>query len=155
MIVAGIGCRSGERAENIIDALLQATHLHGVALTDISALASGEIKAHEPAIRQVADSLDIPLIIVSTARMKAVSGRTISHSEQSIRHTGLPSLSEAAALAAAGDSLQLAGPRIVHCGVTVALAISQVRKPETAGPATLKTMRCDGQPSCPSDSGDD
>jgi cobalt-precorrin 5A hydrolase len=51
-----------------------------------------------------------------------MSLRTLSHSEASLSAAGTPSVSEAAALAAAGEGARLAGPRIAVGPVTCAIA---------------------------------
>ncbi|MGC4023883.1 MAG: cobalamin biosynthesis protein [Mesorhizobium sp.] len=57
--------------------------------------------------------------------LRSVSARCLTHSQKSIDVTGAASLSEAAALAVAGDSARLLGPRFVQDGVTCALAKSE------------------------------
>jgi cobalt-precorrin 5A hydrolase len=54
--------------------------------------------------------------------LNEMSDRTLSHSDASLSLAGTPSVSEAAALAAAGDGARLAGPRIVVGPVTCAIA---------------------------------
>lgn len=127
MIVAGLGCRRGETAENVIDALLASTRTHGLSLTAITALATGSLKADEPAIRRAATSLGIPLTILSRGELEAAAPRVLTSSDQSLRHTGLPSLCETAALAAAGTEAALVGPRFIHGGITVALAATSAK----------------------------
>jgi cobalt-precorrin 5A hydrolase len=54
----------------------------------------------------------------------SAAASTLTHSELSQTLAGTPSVSEAAALAAAGEGARLCGPRIVVGPVTCALAIS-------------------------------
>ena len=63
------------------------------------------------------------MLTVTEAALKEMEERTLSQSAQSLAVTGTPSVSEAAALAAAGEGSRLLGPRIVVGNVTCALAI--------------------------------
>ena len=122
MIVAGIGCRKGSTDGALHSALSAALSQHGLSLADVSALATGGMKAREEAILAAATRLGIPLTSVEDPALRAVADRCLTRSAFSLEHSGLPSLSEAAAIAAAGDNAQLLGPRLVLNGVTCALA---------------------------------
>lgn len=127
MIVAGIGCRKGSSATAVLDAISHALTLHGLQPEALDRLASGEIKRDEPGIQTAARDLSLPLDIVNDDALGAVKHRCLTHSPKSIEATNAPSLSEAAALAAAGQSAELLGPRIARHGVTCALARSEGR----------------------------
>jgi hypothetical protein len=60
----------------------------------------------------------------SSRKNDGTSAGTLTHSELSQALAGVPSVSEAAALGAAGDGARLLGPRTVAGPVTCALAIS-------------------------------
>ena len=60
--------------------------------------------------------------MVSQAELRAANDRTETRSERVLALTGVPSVAEAAALAAAGPSARLIGPRIVMGAATCALA---------------------------------
>lgn len=124
MIVAGLGSRAGVRAEDILAAVRTAAAHHGVPVERIGRLATGERKAGEPAFAEAALKLGIPLEIVGEAALAGAAGRTLTRWGPSRAATGLPSLSEAAALAAAGGGAALLGPRIALGSVTCALARS-------------------------------
>lgn len=124
MIVAGLGSRADVRADDILAALRAAAVHHGVPLGRIGRLATGERKAAQPAFAEAALALGVPLEIVGEAVLAAAAERTLTRSGSSLAATGLPSLSETAALAAAGDGSALLGPRIAHGPVTCALARS-------------------------------
>jgi cobalt-precorrin 5A hydrolase len=64
------------------------------------------------------------LIIVEDEALEAAASRTLTRTDASGPAAGSPSVSEAAALAAAGVAARLAGPRIVLGPVTCAIAIS-------------------------------
>ena len=127
MIVAGLGSRADVRAEDILAAVRAAAARYGVPLGRIGRLATGERKSSQPAFAEAALKLGIPLEIMGEAALADVAGRTLTRSGHSQALTGLPSLSEAAALAAAGEGSALLGPRIALGPVTCALAQSRGR----------------------------
>ncbi|PBB32097.1 cobalamin biosynthesis protein [Mesorhizobium sp. WSM3868] len=123
MMVAGIGCRKGVMARDVRAAIETALEAHGLAVTALSALATGEMKRDEQAIFLAGRDLDLPVLVVSDDALQTVSSGTISQSEWSRAHAGTPSVSEASALAAAGKEAKLLGPRTVLGPVTCAIAL--------------------------------
>ncbi|AZO23039.1 MULTISPECIES: cobalamin biosynthesis protein [unclassified Mesorhizobium] len=123
MMVAGIGSRKGVTARDVRAAIETALEAHGLAMTALSALATGEVKREEEAIFLAGRDLDLPVIVVTDDALQAASGGTVSHSELSETHAGTPSVSEASALAAAGKDAKLLGPRTVLGPVTCAIAL--------------------------------
>ena len=116
MIVAGFGCRSAiTRAE--AEAALQAA-AEGQA---VAVLATSRQRAGEAGLQDLAAALGLPLLAVDDAALKAAAPRCLTHSPRSLAATGLPSLAEAAALAAAGPGSVLLGPRVAIGPVTCAL----------------------------------
>jgi len=122
VIVAGLGSRADVRAEDILAAVEAAAAQHGIPVARIDRLSTGERKAAAPAFAEAALRLGIPLQIVAEAALAQAADRTLTRSGHSVAATGLSSLSEAAALAAAGDSAALLGPRLAIGPVTCALA---------------------------------
>ncbi|MCJ8518766.1 cobalt-precorrin 5A hydrolase [Pseudorhizobium tarimense] len=125
MIVAGLGCRKGTSADGLAAALRQACEQAGLDLSAIDALATGIIKEFEPGMIDLRDRLAVPLRIIDDEALKAVEGLTQTVSRHSLAQTSSPSLSEAAALAAAGADAQLIVARVVAEGATCALAQSE------------------------------
>lgn len=115
MIVAGIGFRRGAP----IAALRAALHL---CARPAEALATAAHKAEAPQIAQLAAELGLPLIPVLQEALTAQI--TLTRSPGQIARFATGSLSEAAALAAAGPGARLLGPRLISpCGMaTAALA---------------------------------
>ncbi|MBZ9732435.1 cobalamin biosynthesis protein [Mesorhizobium sp. CA18] len=124
MMVAGIGSRKGVTAGDVRAAIETALEAHGLTMTALSALATGEIKRDEPAIFLAGRDLDLPVLVISDAALQSVSSGTVSRSDPSQAQAGTPSVSEDSALAAAGKGAKLLGPRIVLGPVTCAIAIS-------------------------------
>jgi cobalt-precorrin 5A hydrolase len=124
MIIAGIGSRKGVSVEDVLAAIETAVEAHGLAMSALSALATATLKQDEEAIPAAGRALSVPVIIVDDATLQAASAGTLSKSDLSQALAGTPSVSEASALAAAGEGAKLLGPRIVVGPVTCALAIS-------------------------------
>ena len=122
-IVAGVGCRKDSPAETILRVLAEALEATGLERQTPDMLATGGIKADEAGIIEAAKKLGIPLVVVEQAALAAATPRTLTVSEMSLAHAGTPSLCEAAALAAAGETAMLAAPRYVRDGVTCAIAV--------------------------------
>ena len=122
MIVAGIGSRKGVSAAEVMAAVEAALKEHGLTPPALSLLATARMKQEEAGIIAAGGALNVPVILVDGEVLKEMSLRTLSHSEASLSLTGTPSVSEAAALAAAGEGARLAGPRIAVGPVTCAIA---------------------------------
>lgn len=119
--VAGIGCRKGAPSDAIVAAVRAAERAFGMT---VDYLATAPLKADEAGLVAAAKSLSLSLEIVAQERLEAVAAETITFSQASLDHAGSPSVSEAAALAAAGASARLVAPRLVVGHVTVAIATS-------------------------------
>jgi len=117
--VAGIGCRRGTGSDAIIAALRAAEHALGMMA---ECLATAPLKANEAGLVEAAKSLSLSLEIVSQERLEAVASKIMTFSQASLDHAGSPSVSEAAALAAAGENARLVAPRFMVGDVTVAIA---------------------------------
>lgn len=124
MIVAGIGCRRGVAAEAVVTAVHAALTAQGIGIASVDALATVAHKENEYGIRDAARVLAVDLIVVDDISAREASARALTVSERSAETTGLASVSEAAALAAAGSNSRLLAPRLVSGAVTCALAIS-------------------------------
>ncbi|MBA4776948.1 MULTISPECIES: cobalamin biosynthesis protein [Agrobacterium] len=117
--VAGIGCRRGTGPAAVIAAVRAAERAFDVTA---ECLATAPLKAGEAGLLEAAKSLSLSLEIVSQERLEAVASKTMTFSQASLDHAGSPSVSEAAALAAAGENARLVAPRLVVDDVTVAIA---------------------------------
>jgi cobalt-precorrin 5A hydrolase len=122
MIVAGVGCRRGAAAQDVETALCAALACAGLAATDLKAIATGAAKQGEPGIEAVAAKLGVRLMLISEGELKAAGKRATTQSDRVLALIGLPSLAEAAALAAAGPSARLIVSRLIVGAATCALA---------------------------------
>lgn len=121
MIVAGVGCKKDVSATPIVALVRAAMERHGHSIAELGLLATGEIKRSEPGIVEAAGLLGVPLLIVDDNRLQAAASRCLTSSKTSQIATGLPSLSEACAIVAAGPGGRLLGPRLTGYGVTCAI----------------------------------
>jgi cobalt-precorrin 5A hydrolase len=122
MIVAGIGCRKGATQVEIDAAIDDALSQAKQARTSLRLIATSDGKANEPGIIAAAEARGVPLVRVTPADLEAAGSRTQSSSPRVKEMFGVPSVAEAAALAAGGPKVKLILPRIAIGPVTCALA---------------------------------
>jgi cobalt-precorrin 5A hydrolase len=122
MIAAGIGCRRGASAPDIEAAIRAALARANIAADALDVIATIEAKSAEAGIWAAAEKLGVSVVIVPQPELAAAGDRVESHSERVLALTGLGSVAEAAALAAAGPSAKLISARLVMGLATCALA---------------------------------
>lgn len=105
MIVAGVGCRAGASAREIEAAIAAALDGARVPAGALGLIATSFAKAHEPGIAAAAAGRGVKFVVVPQAELEAAASRAVTRSERVLALTGVPSVSEAAALAAAGKSV--------------------------------------------------
>ena len=125
MIVAGVGCRRGAPASDIEAAIRAALLRANIAARSLDSIATIAAKNAEVGIQAAARQFGVPVVLVSDADLQAAEPRTKTRSERVREITGVSSVAEAAALAAAGPSARLIGSRLVIGAATCALAISE------------------------------
>ena len=123
MIVAGIGCRKGVATEAVLAAIEHALSHHRLAVANLDALATAPLKRDEPGLQAAAFHLGLNLVVVTQKALSGVEAGTLTRSRISLDHAGSRSVSEAAALAAAGQGSRLLGPRLATGPVTCAIAV--------------------------------
>ncbi|MER6914925.1 cobalamin biosynthesis protein [Streptomyces sp. NPDC000594] len=102
-LVVGVGAARGAAADEIVGLVVAALATAGLSPLSIAALATVEAKADEPGIVAAARRLAAPLVVHPAGRLAAVP---VPHpSAHALRHTGTPSVAEAAALAGGGELL--------------------------------------------------
>jgi len=124
MIVAGIGCRRGAPATAITAVIAAALERAGLAPDALGAIAAPAAKWHEPGIAAAASALGLRLVLVPQRELEAAGSRTATRSQRVLALTGVPSIAEAAALAAGGPAARLVVARIAVGPATCALASS-------------------------------
>jgi cobalt-precorrin 5A hydrolase len=131
VIVAGVGCRRGAAAAEIGAAISAALERCGLAAEALTLIATSTAKGAEPGIQGAASALGVPMVLVEQRALEDAGERTATKSQRVLLRTGVPSLAEAAALAAAGPAARLIAQRVAVGGATCALAQS----PQLAGSA--------------------
>jgi len=124
MIVAGIGCRAGASAQDIEAAIRAALSQAGLEGNALGLIATSPAKATEAGIAVAANLRGLKLAVVAQADFESAGAQTATRSERVLAVAGVPSVSEAAALAAAGPGARLLAPRVAVGPATCALAIT-------------------------------
>ena len=119
-VVVGVGCRRGTAAETIVAAIREAIVLAGCELAQVRLLASADVKADEPGLRDAARQLALPLRFIPAEEIRHTI-RAFEHSEFVQEKVDLPAVAEPAALLA-GRRTRLILPKQILYGVTVAVA---------------------------------
>jgi len=127
MIVAGIGCRKGAAAADISAAIADALARANLTTEALDLIAAPEFKSGERGIAAAAAALGVPLVLLAEADLQAAGARTQSRSERVLALMGVPSVAEAAALAAGGPAARLIVPRMTVGAATCAVAASGER----------------------------
>ena len=104
-ITVGLGCDRGTPLATLQQALDEALALAGACVGDVAAAASIDLKADEPGLLALAARHGWPMTFYTPAQLAAVP--VPNPSETVRRHTGSPSVSEAAALLAASAARQV------------------------------------------------
>lgn len=102
-IALGLGCDRGTPAATIACCIDQALARCGATTADVWAVASIDLKADEAGLREVVEQAGWPCLFYPAAALAAVE--VPNPSETVRKYTGTPSVSEAAALLAAGAAL--------------------------------------------------
>jgi len=122
MIVAGIGCRKGVTAQEIDAAIDAALEAASYGADRLSAIATSDGKGSEAGIIEAAAGRGVQLVLVKPGDLEAAGPRTQSSSPRVQALFGIPSVAEAAALAACGAEATLVVPRLVVGAATCAIA---------------------------------
>ncbi len=130
MIVAGIGCRRGAAAADVERVIRGALARAGIAAASLDAIATLAAKQDEAGVKAAAAKMGLKVIAVSDAEIRSASDRVNTRSDRVLALMGVPSVAEAAALAAAGPASRLIGTRLVLGSATCALASSAHETPE-------------------------
>ena len=125
MIFAGIGCRKGAGGAAVEAAIVAALCACGVGVDKLTAVATSSSKGDEDGIKAAAAALGVPFITMAQSELEAAGGRIVTKSQRVLALTGVGSVAEAAALAAAGSGARLLAQRVVVGTVTCALAQSE------------------------------
>ena len=119
-LVVGIGCRRGVSAEQVLAAIDTALADQGRRRSEVYTLATIDLKAREPGIRQAAKELGVPVRVIPRTRIRSLQDCLREHTfAETI--TGVAAVCIPAAVMASPHS-ELLGSKTTQNGVTVALA---------------------------------
>lgn len=133
LIAAGVGCRSGCPADEIVELVGRAMERAGLPMTRLSGLFAPAFKHGETGVGEAARRLGVPLVLIPEPMMKAAEPRVVTVSERVIALKGLASIAETAALAGAGPTSLLLQPRIASRNATCAIAATGQEAAEPVG----------------------
>jgi cobalt-precorrin 5A hydrolase/precorrin-3B C17-methyltransferase len=94
VLALGVGCERGAAADELLELVETALARHGLARHAIACLASIELKAGEPAIQALAQTLGVPLRLFTAAELEAQTGRLAHPSEVVFAATGCHGVAE-------------------------------------------------------------
>lgn len=127
MIVAGVGFRSAASADEIEQVVRMALSAFDISADRLDMLATEAAKAAASAFVEAARRLGVSRRGCSLAALDGVRDLVLTRSERVTEARGVPSISEASALVAAGANARLLGARIATARATCALAIGDGR----------------------------
>lgn len=127
VLVLGVGCERGVAFEEMRARVTATLASHGLAPGAVALIASIDLKADEPAIQEVAESLGVPARFFSAAELLAQTERLHAPSEAVFRAVGCYGVAEGAALAAVGAEGSLVVPK--ESGERVTCAVARAADP--------------------------
>jgi len=119
-LVVGMGCRRGVPVAELRAALEETLVTAGLALAGVAALATVDLKADEPGLRELAAELNIPLQSIAREQLAALDAGEFSPSAAQEK-LDLPGVAEPCARLAAGGDLLVPKRRFERCTVAIAL----------------------------------
>ncbi|MHC1791324.1 cobalt-precorrin 5A hydrolase [Solidesulfovibrio sp.] len=122
VLAAGVGCRRGAPAGDIVALVTRVCAERGLALASLSALASIEAKRDEAGLLEAARTLGLDLIFY---RPDQLAGVSVPHPSAMVaKHMGVESVCEAAAILASGGG-RLVAPKTRSTVSTTAIALAR------------------------------
>ncbi len=125
VLVVGIGCRRGAPMAELRAALDQTLADADLAPESVGALATVDVKADEPGLRELAAALGVPLRIIPRDRLAALDPATFTPSAAR-SHLDVPGVAEPCAIVVSGGELLVPKRAFARCTVAVALASSGI-----------------------------
>ncbi len=122
VLVAGMGCHRHTPAAEILHFIEAVFRQERLALSSLKALATIDRKKDEPGLREAARVLGIEFLWFTTSELQAIP---VPHPSPRVhRHLGVESVSEAAALKAAGPRGVLLVPKRKAANATLAVVLA-------------------------------
>ena len=123
-LAIGIGCERGASTEEVHALVLQSLVSATLSPLSVAGVFSIALKAAEPAIHNVAESLGVPARFFTSDELLAETARLTERPDIVFRETGCWGVAEGAALAAAGADAVLVVPKRRSARATCAIARS-------------------------------
>ena len=117
---AGIGCRRGARAEEIMNLIGLALEQLEFAPPSLASIASVDIKQYEPGLIDVAQTLELPLKFFSAKELDDLQPAAPSAKAHGV--PGLDGVCEPAAMLAAGENARLRLATLAQKNIAIAIA---------------------------------
>ncbi len=117
--IAGFGFRNGTGIDSLLDALIMAG-----GNTDVTLIATVDAKAHASCMLELSERLGLPIAPVAAVDLPTAKVLTVA--QKSLDMYGTGSLSEAAALVAAGPGATLIAPRALSADKMATCAIAEI-----------------------------
>ncbi|HWK47014.1 MAG TPA: cobalamin biosynthesis protein [Stellaceae bacterium] len=124
-LAIGVGCRPGCSADEIIALIETSIALAGRPGHRLAGLFTSADRGREAGLIEAARRLGCGLVGFAHARLMAEQDRLDSPSATVLRAIGVPSVAEAAALAASGPDGILVVPKLRSAAVTCAIALME------------------------------
>ena len=118
----GVGCERGTEAGELSDLVERTLAGAGLSSRSLAGVFSVDLKMDEPAVHALADALGLPARFFDPPALEALTPRLANPSETVFREVGCHGVSEAAALAAAGEHGVLRVPKTKAKRATCAVA---------------------------------
>ena len=122
-LAIGLGFRKAATAETLATLVREARSRLSTTLADLPATLATIAEKDRPALRDAAALLDLPVLILPKSSLAGMDDRITIASEAARACLGIPSVAEAAALAAAGPGARLVVTRIATADATCAIAL--------------------------------
>ncbi|MDP6645605.1 MAG: precorrin-3B C(17)-methyltransferase [Rhodospirillales bacterium] len=132
-LIAGVGCERGAGGDEIVELVRSSLASEEVSERALACLASIDIKEDEAGLIEAAAALGVPLRLFGAAELERQTPRVTEPSDYVFETVGCHSVSEAAALAGAGDDGRLLAAKRKSERATCAIA----RAPAIVDPETL------------------
>jgi len=137
-ITVGVGCARNCPPEELVDLVRSVLNEAGVCDAAIHSVNTISLKADEPAILDLAKTLNAPLRLFSSSELEMETSRLATPSEVVFAEVGCHGVAEAAALAQIGDLGELWFKKRKSANATVALCLHQKPLTELRGAARGK-----------------
>ena len=132
-LMLGVGCARGCSAEELEALFASVLEKHNLSEAMIGAIGSLDLKADEPAIHALANRLSVPFRVFDAGHLSSYADQVSDPSDVVASEVGTPSVSEASALALAGDDAALLATKEKSANATMALARNIIASPALPG----------------------